>query len=141
MNRMTQMHGQRNFSFMPECYVWPGERELVLEALKKNRLAKNEASLGSPTRLKSHKNANVEVPWIVKPAGSCQGKGISIITSADQLPKHRHGANDENWVVEKYISNPLLLEGRKCDLRIYVAVTSFGTSWCKFTILQFNANI
>ena len=32
---------------------------------------------------------------------------------------------EESLVVAKYIDNPLLVSGHKCDLRLYVAVTSY----------------
>lgn len=32
---------------------------------------------------------------------------------------------DEQVVVAKYISDPLCIDGHKCDIRVYVAVTSF----------------
>ena len=37
----------------------------------------------------------------------------------DQVPL------EETLVVAKYIDNPLLVDGHKCDLRLYVAVTSY----------------
>lgn len=56
--------------------------------------------------------------WIVKPTNSSQGKGIFIIDDISEVPI------DEPCVVSKYVSNPLLINGLKFDIRIYVLVTS-----------------
>lgn len=107
INRMSQIFGKKLFSFFPECYIWPLERSMILQAMS--------SSFGSP--------------WIVKPAGSSQGKGISIITSSSQLLQEKdnraQGKSDDNLIVERYIDKPLLIRGHKFDLRLYVAVTSF----------------
>ena len=57
--------------------------------------------------------------WIVKPANSSQGKGIHLIEDINELNV------DDTSVISRYISNPLLINGHKFDLRIYVVVTSY----------------
>ncbi len=118
---MSQQHGTKHFEFFPQCYVWPKERDLIIDAF--------------------HNQPNQ--PWIIKPAGSSQGRGqlyslthstlsiyivcftgIYIATNVTQLPSNEI-RGDDNWIVEKYINNPLLLHNKKFDLRLYVAITSF----------------
>ena len=61
--------------------------------------------------------------WIMKPKASSQGKGIEVISSFDEVPR---GAGQPACLVQQYIHNPLLIDGYKWDLRIYVAVTSIN---------------
>ena len=57
--------------------------------------------------------------WIVKPANLSRGRGIYLIDDIAEVNV------DDISVVSRYVSNPLLINGHKFDLRIYVLVTSF----------------
>lgn len=69
--------------------------------------------------------------WIMKPANGCAGRGIFIVNKLDQIKKWSCGRNTNkegqpvSYVVSRYIEKPLLIGGKKFDLRIYVLVTSF----------------
>lgn len=57
--------------------------------------------------------------FIVKPDGGCQGKGIFLTKSLEAIEDIK-----TTHVAQRYIPNPLLIDGKKFDLRIYVLITS-----------------
>lgn len=56
--------------------------------------------------------------FIVKPDSGCQGRGIFLTQDLERV------AAIESQVAQLYIQKPLLIEGFKFDLRMYVLVTS-----------------
>lgn len=94
---MQDKFGKEAFDFVPPAFVLPDE------------FADFYASFHEDKRGK----------WIVKPSCSSQGRGIHIVDSISEVPMN------ESCVISKYIQNPLLINGLKFDLRIYVLVTGF----------------
>lgn len=56
--------------------------------------------------------------WIMKPAAMSRGRGIEVINNISSV------IYGEPMVMQRYLKNPLLLNGYKFDMRIYVLVTS-----------------
>ena len=69
--------------------------------------------------------------WIMKPTGSSRGRGIKILWQLNSLKAQFEdpmgtdaGLADQPYIIQRYIKNPLLLDGRKSELRIYWLIAS-----------------
>ncbi|XP_073443697.1 tubulin polyglutamylase TTLL5 isoform X2 [Dendrobates tinctorius] len=96
VQRMQQTHGVRNFNLLPQTFLLPAEYQDFCDSFSKDR-----------------------GPWIVKPVASSRGRGVYLVNSPSQV------SMEENLLVSRYISNPLLIDGFKFDVRLYVLITSY----------------
>lgn len=92
---MQQEHGFKHFDFCPPTYVLPSEAALLANEMYRD-----------PSRM-----------YIVKPVGKSRGRGIFLTNKFNEIPYKN------NFIVSEYVSNPLLVDDFKFDLRIYVMVT------------------
>jgi len=64
--------------------------------------------------------------WVVKPASLNRGRKIGIFRHLKNIQDYIFSKNNavRDWVVQKYIERPLLYNGRKFDIRVWVLVTA-----------------
>jgi len=70
-------------------------------------------------------NGETKAIYIVKPDHLCQGRGIFLTTDCERIKKVAADSRekDQAVVVQRYITRPMLIEGLKFDLRLYLLVT------------------
>ena len=99
VSKMREIHGAKHFNFIPKTYLLPNEFAYLEAEMEKDK----------------------EKLWIAKPAASSQGKGIIVTNKLAEIPQ-----KGTPHIVSEYINNPLLFDGFKFDLRVYVAITSIN---------------
>lgn len=123
--------------FFPLTYVLPNDYQLFLEHFKKN-----SSEMGKSL-------------WIMKPVARAQGRGIFLFSKLSQISEwkkdykyfdKKEKKDPETYVVQKYISNPSTIGGKKYDLRLYALVVSFSPlkiwihrkGFARFTSIKFS---
>ena len=79
------------------------------------------ARASSQARGKPH-GASAAQAFIVKPDNGCQGAGIQLVRGHEEL-RALLAQTRQQAVVQSYMPDPLLVDGLKFDLRLYVVVT------------------
>ncbi|CAK1596204.1 unnamed protein product [Parnassius mnemosyne] len=125
-----------HLDFIPVTYVLPADYNMFVEEYRK-----------SP-----------QSTWIMKPCGKSQGTGIFLINKLSKLKKwsreakipfHPQLGSKESYVISRYIDNPLLIGGKKFDLRLYILVTSFRPlkaylfkhGFCRFCTVKYDTSV
>lgn len=95
--------------------------------------------------------------WIMKPCGKSQGTGIFLINKLANIKKwsktsrikYHSQMEREAYVISRYVENPLLIGGKKFDLRLFVLVTSFAPlkaymfkqGFCRFSSIRYDTSV
>ncbi len=124
----------RLLDFVPHTYLLPGDYSMFFEEFKRNpqtvrffEMACRSVCVEIFLFLLSPLSAQV---WILKPNAKAQGVGIFIINKLSQLKKWAASklatlTSSNSYLASRYVENPLLVGGKKFDLRLYVLVTSY----------------
>lgn len=102
-SKMKRYFGEAAYDIVPTSFLLPRqEYELKADA---------ERNPGTPRK---------PLIYILKPTASSCGRGIELCRGVPPMPR-----GGKQMVCQRYVCNPLLLFGRKFDLRLYCVVTSF----------------
>ena len=116
MFHMCRKIDPAEFTFWPETYLLPGDMEALVSVFyeQKHRNAKGK-------KLKNkRKKKNT---FIIKPQDGAQGDGIFLVQTWKDLESKLAGKRQENFLAQRYLENPLTIEDKKFDLRVYLLIT------------------
>lgn len=139
---MQDRHGERAFGFMPLSFVLPAqvdaceaflyarteERRALVEGLGEDADCSDDSSDVRRARADAIATQNEDV-YILKPNSLSRGHGISLYRPGQESAEGSWSASfsrvrSHTGLLSSYIHPPMLLDGLKFDMRLYVLVTS-----------------
>ena len=90
----------KDYNYIPETYLFPDQKDEILKKFKNYKYDPNDA-------------------WLFKPARNSFGRGIYVLNNYTDIKK----AKQQQFLISRYVMNPLLIKGKKFDMRAYVLVT------------------
>lgn len=137
LKRELRKTGQdATLDFYPVTYVYPVQYASFLDDMRRK-----------------------EGPWICKPVAGSMGQGIVFVTSEQEAASFNSKTQSKMaqcetpedrqrlyYVMQRYIPNPLLIGGRKFDIRLYALTLSFNPmivyvyrgGFCRFSSQPFS---
>lgn len=86
-----------DYRFMPDSFLLPDEIQ----------------------DLDIHMRHHPNQPFICKPSRGKGGEGITLVKKFTDLPKN---AFNQEYLLQRYVENPLLINNKKFDFRLYVLI-------------------
>ncbi|KAH7438325.1 hypothetical protein KP509_04G010200 [Ceratopteris richardii] len=91
-----------DYKFFPRAFILPNHIQELVMRLNSDRLR----------------------TYILKPDNGCQGRGVVLVQNVADLKQAIGSMAGSNMLAQKYLTNPMLLNGYKFDLRIYALILS-----------------
>lgn len=121
--KFRRQNGPASFPYLPKTYILPDDRDKLIA---------------------EYKEGGRKQAYICKPKASARGMGIRLVSDPEKEIKR-----GSNCLVQQYLADPLLINSRKFDLRLYVLVTSFDPlrvylfreGLVRFCTEQYNPNV
>ena len=107
------------FQCLPTTFTLPKEFDAFEEAFMQAATKPAAGKPGPADRTRPEQRTGLNV-WIMKPSCSSRGRGIYLLDDISAA------VCTQPSIVQRYVTDPLLYQGYKFDLRLYVVVTSFN---------------
>ena len=77
-------------------------------------------------QLEAYMEAHPKFMFIAKPSGGKGGEGIFLVQKFKDIPRDFNKDTLQELLVQRYIKTPILIDGKKFDLRLYVLIVGFN---------------